>query len=252
MKILTTIIAILVIPTITFARLSDNLIGHWPLDRRDTVTSSDTVGTVFDRSGNSENGILTNFASIKTARVIGRIFESLTFDGSNDRVNQTISANLGSSFSVSAWVYPTKASTGAFSLQCIVSSEVSSYSNYWFCLGPFDNSGLKMHFGLYEGTNNPLAINPTTITLNKWVHVVGVRDVTSDTVNLYINGVLVNSVSDTTTSVPTYSDFNIGGQVSVANRFFGGRIDDVRLYNRALTGTEINALYRLGLINGSR
>lgn len=252
MKKILILIAILIIPITTRAALSDGLMGYWAFDRRDTVTSSDTVGIVFDRSGNSENGILTNFASISSARIIGRLRQALTFDGSNDRVNQTITTNLSNSFTVSAWVYPTKSSTGVFSVQCIVSSEVASYSNYWFCLGPFDNSGLKMHFGLYEGTNNPLATNPTVITLNRWVHVVGVRDVTSDTVNLYVNGILVNSVNDTITSVPTYSDFNIGGQLNVANRFFGGRIDDVRLYSRALTGGEINALYRLGLMQGSR
>lgn len=246
MKRILILITILIIPITTRAALSDGLVGYWPLDRRDTVTSSDTVGSVFDRSGNSENGILTNFASISASRILGKIRQALTFDGSNDRVNQTISTNLSNSFTVSAWVYPTKSSGGLFSVQCIVSSEVASYSNYWFCLGPFDNSGLKMHFGLYDGAFNPLAVDTSNITLNRWIHVVGVRNVTSDTVNLYVNGVLVNSVTDTTTSVPTYSDFNIGGQLSVG-RFFGGRIDDVRLYSRALSSTEISALYRLGL-----
>lgn len=249
MKNILILIAILfTLPSIASAGLDSGLLRFFPLDTRDIVKSSDTVGSVFDRSGNGGNTTITSFASINGAKSIGKQFQALTFDGTDDRLNQTLSSGLSGSFTFAAWVYPTKSSTGAFSVQCIIASEVASYSNYWACFGPFDNSGLRMHFGLYDGTNNPLANDTTTITLNKWVHVVGVRNTTTDTVNLFINGVLVTSVNDTTTSVPTYSAFNIGGQANVANRYFGGKLDEVMIYNRALSNEEINQLYRRGLI----
>jgi len=182
--------------------------------------------TLRDWSGFKNNGTLTNGP---TWGLVGGK-QAITFDGADDYVAAgTMATNLSGSFMFSAWINPTSSGIGA-----VVVSEVSSYSNYWAFLGP---DGTDFQFALYDGTNNPRA---TFAYSTGWKHLAGVRNTSADTVELWVNGKLVSSIADTTTSVPVYGALNIGRQITV-NRRFTGSISDVAIH----TGEGLSPIAKL-------
>jgi hypothetical protein len=106
----------------------------------------------------------------------------------------------------------------------------------------------KAFFQVRDDQNNDvIVLSPNSVAPHTWIHLVGVRDstCTPKQVRLYINGVLVNSVTDTTTgSLSNAGPDFIGRRYQCAtNNPFHGAIDEVTIYNRALTACEIAALY---------
>lgn len=184
---------------------------------------------LYDVSGNGKNGVLQN----NPGWVAGRGGWSMTFDGSTQYVSNTISSGMSGNFTITGWIYPTAAPTG----QVVVASEVASYSNYWISLGTYSN---VWGFALYDGTNNPHAISSSSAT-NVWMMWTGVRS--SGTLYFYINAAQVGTATDTISSVPGYSAFNIGAQINKAGRYFPGKIDNIRVYSRALSADEVRLLY---------
>ncbi|MGH7255973.1 MAG: LamG domain-containing protein, partial [Nitrospirales bacterium] len=77
-----------------------------------------------------------------------------------------------------------------------------------------------------------------------WTHAVGTYDGTTE--RLYINGVLSNSFDAAVPGLPQEDASVIGYWPSAVSDFFNGRVDDVRIYNRALTDDEIKRLYVMG------
>jgi len=93
------------------------------------------------------------------------------------------------------------------------------------------------------GTNAFAQRYSTTVRLlNVWYHVAGVYDAAARTLNIYVNGVLDNGVLRGT--IPA-SQVNSAVNVNIGRRsdgyYFNGVIDEVRIYNRALSATEIQA-----------
>jgi hydrogenase maturation factor HypE len=76
----------------------------------------------------------------------------------------------------------------------------------------------------------------TTVAVNAWTHLAATYD--GATLRLYINGVQVASRGQTGPIVTSSSPLRIGGN-SVWGEFFKGYLDEVRVYNRALTTSEI-------------
>ena len=66
--------------------LEQGLIGHWTFDGKDTPWSSATAGTAIDRSGNGNNGTLTNMTRAGSP-TIGKLGQALNFNGINDYVD---------------------------------------------------------------------------------------------------------------------------------------------------------------------
>ena len=81
-------------------------------------------------------------------------------------------------------------------------------------------------------------IAPAALAVNTWTHLAATFD--GAMVRLYVNGALVASQAQTTPLAPMTGTLQIGGNSS-ANVFFAGRIDEVRIYNRALSAGEIQA-----------
>ena len=76
---------------------------------------------------------------------------------------------------------------------------------------------------------------------NQWHLITAVSDAT--TVKLYIDGVLDASTTGTHVTLQLASNFNIGRKPAPAYDYWGGAIDDLRIYNRALSAAEIQVLY---------
>ncbi|MEK6647438.1 MAG: LamG-like jellyroll fold domain-containing protein [Candidatus Firestonebacteria bacterium] len=134
------------------------------------------------------------------------------------------------------------------------------------------NSQLEEGFGLRFGSWTPNTIGFIVVTkdasgtrtkreaqknmtnsVGAWYHVAGVYNKTTGEQKLYIDGQLVNTQTHTAgnTVVPltAYPDMRIGHS-RAATGYFNGKIDEVRLYNRALTDADVQELYAY-TVNGS-
>jgi hypothetical protein len=196
------------------------------LDAADAGTITTVSGAVSqwnDKSGNGRNAIqatAANRPALTSAGLNG--LDVLTFDGINDSLLATLSSGLSSSFAFFAVAVPLRTNA----IEGYISLQVASYSNYWAQIGLGGAGGAKLNFALFDGGQNPIA-QQNTPTIGAPLMLMGVRNVTADTVSLRINGTQVSSVTDTTTVTPGYSEITIGGQTNQANRYANARIGEV-------------------------
>ena len=86
------------------------------------------------------------------------------------------------------------------------------------------------------------------LSANTWQHVAMVRSGSSGdwTCTLYLNGLLDNSGTTASNPNGVNEEVTIGREGSASNRYFNGPLDDIRVYNRALSTGEVNKLYQMG------
>lgn len=213
--------------------LDDGLVGYWRLD--DTGSPPTTAA---DSSGNGFSGTYTNGATtanrdpLQTNNVV-----TGSFDGSNDFINiGNIQSELNlisttpPSFSISAWFKP---AVGGNDL-----SGISLVNGYYARL--YYRTSNTFGFQLVPGTTG---VTSGAITLNQWYFVVGAYDSTSNKVIIYVRGVGVQSGNNATPGSTNLSGRPMNMLVGNAQQYFKGLIDDVRIYNRALTPQEVTNLY---------
>ncbi|MEV0272770.1 LamG-like jellyroll fold domain-containing protein [Hamadaea sp. NPDC050747] len=169
----------------------------------------------------------------------------LTLDGSTGyaRTNGAV-INTRQSFTVSAWV--NLDTTGRY--QTVVAQEGSVYSAFYLQATPAGKWGFTLSNAIYGGAYSGSAVTSTTPSATgTWVHLVGVYDLSMGQARLYVNGVLEGSVA-VTTGVAASGNLVIGAARSNSTRvdFVDGQIDDVRAWERALSDSEIAALYATG------
>lgn len=197
------------------------LAAYWPLDGN---TTNWVANTTADISGNGNTGTLENM-SIGKSLVAGKFGQALQFDGSSTDFRIASTTSLADSIiTVSAWV---KSQSTGFEQ---VIYEASTYSLEFYSGGQI---GLSSYGGI---TATP---QTTGTYFGAWHHVVYTADGTN--LNIYVDGVLVKSAAGTVTN--PYGGKAVG---SSSSRYFNGAIDDVRVYNRALSAQEIMALYNAG------
>ena len=219
--------------------LKKGLVGHWSFDGP-TVISNANQTYVEDLSGQNNRGQLMNM-STSTARVKGKIGQALSFDGSNDFVVNDAS-NIPK-VTISAWInipnYPANNS-----LVAGFSNDIGNNFNDKIIYVGTDG---KVYFYVFDGGSKTTSAPAAAISPNTWHHVVGTAN--GNNAYSYVDGVLVGSVTagNTYTSYSTPKIF-INGDIGIVNRFryLNGKIDDVRVYNRALSGDEIKRLYKIG------
>ncbi|HEG43747.1 MAG TPA: hypothetical protein ENH94_06845 [Phycisphaerales bacterium] len=199
------------------------LVGAWKFD-------VGNAGSVEDLSGNGST------ATINGATWTGQ--NELNFDGLNDYVNCGNSAalNLTSNLTISAWINPR--TFGQANYARIVDKGTSSTG---FSLLIDGNSGV-LKYAVYGKAIT--ASNPNVIDLNVWQHVAATYNDSADLVSFYVNGQPAGTAVCTTGPLDSSANpLYIGIRSYDKNRAFDGLIDDVRMFNKALTGAEIAGLY---------
>ncbi len=194
--------------------------------------------TALDASGHSLTGTLTNGPT----RVPGRYGSAVNLDGVNDYVDlgNPAGLQLTGSMTVSAWVY-----SSAFPGDDapIVSKRGTGELGYQLDT-TVDTGPRTIGFKLTSSSGtNMFRYGATTLQANTWYHIAGVYNATAGTLDVYLNGQLDNgSLVGTVTTSQRNSTVNVNiGQRPSGGFFFNGRIDDVRIYNRALTASENQA-----------
>jgi hypothetical protein len=212
----------------TFIRVIDGsqpVKGAWPLDEGSGTTA-------YDKSGNNNNGALYNGVAWTT----GKFGNALSFDGLDDYVRVEHSASLvfTNNITIEVWIYPKNVSV-FWNAIVLKGSSVD-----WNC-------HLQLYYSSVEwstyttGSNDLYSVS--SLSNDVWYHIVVTYD--GSTKKIYINGRLDNSASVSGYLRSSTSPLGIGAFIDGGNlsRYFKGIIDEVRIYNRALTAAEISDLY---------
>lgn len=208
----------------TSSTLDQGLVGLWSFDGKDMNGT-----TAYDRSGSGNNGTLTN----GPVTTVGKIGQSLSFDGVNDYVAFTSPvAGTPSQVTVGAWIYTSSPPTFKVAVSVGSSIWIGTYNNKW--------AFITANGQLITSLNNATA---------GWHYIAGVYD--SSTAHLYVDGIEVTS---STRTIGSASGASRIGDFSGTGFSFPGKIDEVRIYNRALSASEIKSLYNRGTatVNASR
>lgn len=211
------------------------LVGHWRLDEGSGLSTADT-------SGNGRTGTLmaAPSGSIPTWINDGINGKALHFDGTGyvDLAN-TASLNFSASgFTITAWV---RYGTVGYGEYMIVSKHSAGTANGYFIenWNPSGNANVLAFF-FYS---DPRSSTTATYDDQQWHFVVGTND--GATGRLYIDGQLV--VSNAGTPIANTVNLLIGGVFYYYGAFaagFVGDIDDVRVYDTALTDADIQQMYQ--------
>jgi chitodextrinase len=210
----------------TFTFTSD-LVAYW------TMNSADISGvTLYDKSGNGNDGTI-NGATVTN----GKSGDALSFDGTNDYVS--ISGLLGTptNITLSAWARLDAADTNG--------AELISLGDY-VAIRVDDSSGGTKGF-YFDTTNNWRGVNTNVDYAGTgWHHFAYVVDDTNNSQKMYVDGIERASASWTNPIQYTTlgSNTEIGRHANGTGSYdFNGIIDDVRIYNQALSATEIQNVF---------
>jgi hypothetical protein len=206
----------------------------------DGIAANGETGTfVRDYSGAGNDG------SVRGAQFnagAGRFDGAYTFDGNGDAVvvGDSDSLDLDGAVTLAAWIYPT-GETG-FNYVITKATQPEGYPYIHYCFG-WDGDSTNLRFVVSSETQYQITTDP--MTMNRWYHVVGTFDLDAPSPNmkLYVDGAIVSSRTVSEAIVTNDQDVLIGGYEWYAGETWIGRIDEVAVFDRALTGAEVAALY---------
>ena len=221
---------------------SDSAPGYWYITNIQCEQKSHA--TPFVNGTRSATAGLLDFKGNSTIDLTNASFDSnaqMTFDGTSDyaSVGYSTAINTPNGATYEVMLYP---QGGGEFLSRGKSDSGTDPDNPRFYL---DNTGY-LYFDWSTTGADTYAVTPgSVVTFNQWYHVVGVAQ-PGDQLRIYVNGeeTSYSSVIRTVpSSVPNTEDPIIIGGVSWIPRYFDGKVAIVKLYNRALTASEIKANY---------
>ena len=234
--------------TIAFSQIpnyvpSNGLVGWWPFN-----------GNANDESGNGNHGSV-NGATL-TADRLGNANKAFGFDGFSNYISINDNATLDiPNVTVSAWFCAIDYGTVQQQTQGhIVSKREQPGWGTSFQLALENSTPVRGIWATYTiGNNGWVAYNSNiNLTVQNWIHTVYTHD--NNLANLYINGVLVSTTPIsgglTSNNLPLW----IGARPNAGpnSAFFHGTLDDIGIWNRALTECEIQDLYHAQLNSASQ
>lgn len=208
------------------ADIDTSMLARWAFDEGSGSSAEDS-------SGNANDATLF----LSPSWVDGNLGDALEFDGTN-YVKSDGSVTVPDAFTVSAWVKPsTGPNPGDFADRIVESAYTTG-----FALAYFNNGSDRVVSLSVQG--NPL-FGSQGVPLGEWTHVTATFD--GAIANIYVNGVLdatgdnTGFVTPGSVSLPIYvgTYFNAPGELAS----FRGAIDDVRVYGRALSPSDVAELY---------
>ncbi len=197
-------------------------------------------GNALDESGNGNNGTVTG-ATLTTDR-FGFTDKAYSFNGSTNEIVISVGQLLKS----------TTTSDHSFSIWVKLNSLPTSSKSVLDCGGPTDQRGCrfdatgKPQFKWVSSTTAQYSTSPEVITTGQWHHLVGVFE--GNVGKIYVDNVLKATSAVLAGTLPTVSQMKIGNISSggTGGWWFNGSIDDIRIYNRAITPAEVQSLFSEG------
>jgi len=233
-------------------------VGWWKFDECQGTTA-------YDSSGNGNNGTITIGGSGSQTSAgtctssgawyngaTGKYNSSLNFDGEDDYVSVANDANLNfgtGDFSAAVWIKADGTTNDR-----VVNKWDNSITTGWLfdineTTGGANQPGY-VRFRMKDGTNNFDYSADGSVDDSNWHHIAFVLDRDSSTgFKLYVDGKQIGSSQNPTAvtgSVSNNTSFGIGVIPALTGSYFNGQIDDVRIYNYALTPAQVRQLYNEG------
>lgn len=222
-----------------------DMTAYWPLD-------TDFNNTYIDVVGDADGTCVGNACPTLTTGVAGK---AATFDGVNDRLTIPHDAifdwsTAASSFAIELWVNTTDNCATPAVFIGKYSNEQENRSTWWLGCSEDEGGDGIASFSLRDANGNDYWLDGQSIINDgQWHHIVAVRDGSANVNRLFVNG--VEEATEVT------EDYNAGfannSAIEIASMnnlyYFEGALDEIALYNRALTGAEIANHYQKGLAN---
>ena len=202
---------------------TNGLVGWWPFN-----------GNANDESGNNRNGTIIG-ATLTTDRV-GTSNNAYQFNGGNQMIGTSPSHTIGNNLTVSFWVFLNSISSSWLVMQGSNQTGIS-YG--------FDNGcGLQLDGRIqqysYSGGQSWLS-SLDTLLVNNWYNIT--YTLSSQGMNLYINGTLNSSNPNVTSNQNQNFYWRFGGFSHPGGSALNGKLDDIAIWNRALSTQEIELLF---------
>ena len=215
--------------------LSYGLVAHYEFE-----------GNAKDSSGNVNDGTAKNGVKFSQDGVLGK--SALFSDTKEIRIEVPDSNSLDThdSFSISIWANPSDR-RGSVLVQKYYSSEQWAGGEYGLNL--LKDGKVRLSIANYDSTRVTDYIEGGLIPLNQWSYITAFFD--KGKLKLYLNGNLIaektSSIKQITTKEYSYDGIHIGNIVynTYNDGWFVGKMDDLRIYNRALNEAEIAELYKM-------
>ncbi len=187
-----------------------------------------TGTTATDASGAGNTGAIAG-ASWDAA---GKFGSALSFNGTSNMVtvNDASTLDLTTALTLEAWVKP----SALAGWRTVLMKETASGLAYAMYASDTANHAS----GWIRRSSDVSAISASTLPLNTWSHLAVTYD--GATLRLFVNGVQAASRAVTGATATSAAPLRIGGN-SIWSEYFAGLIDEVRIYNRALTATQIQS-----------
>ena len=210
--------------------------GGWPNIHNNLVASYPFNGDANDESGNGNNGSV-NGATLTSDR-FGNPNSAFSFDGENDyiQIPHSESLNLTNQISVSYWIKLETSGPYFFPYHII-----EKYGSWGSGQREWD-----INFVIDSGS----VVWSTNLESETYYNFIMTYD--GEVINIYKNSMLIGSESHSTGIPKSSSDIMIGEYFLGGDYYFDGIIDDIRIYNYALSESEIQNLYEEGGWGGTK
>lgn len=230
MKKILTLIFVSIFACNVYANTRDGLVGWWKLD--------DTTATAFDSSWNRKIGTPTGTSIVSNCvRNICRSFNGVDGQQVNTANDPYAKSVFSGGLTLAAWVNPAATQSHATPGNQIVSIEGAYVIDV--------DSGGKFGFEI-DGSGTDV-VTSASIPNGVWTYIVMTAS-GAGSLRSYVNGVADSTGSQSYYDIDTLTRaLSIGGHPTATTFNFNGQIDDVRVYNRALTIQEIKDLYNNGI-----
>ena len=215
-------------------------------------TFNDGAGTTaLDSSANGNNGTLVDFPGDDTGWVHGRLGLALNFVNTpatpQERVAIPDSPSLNFDgtlqFTLTAWVNGALVQSNSAAVIC----KGTASGGEQYCIDANGVSGSSAYrFFCRNAAGAATQVLLTNAPSGQWQHLAVAFDGVAGFIRMYVNGQLMASAAAPTSLLPNAHEVSIGNRPSTADVYnfpFTGQIDDVRIYTRALTATDVQALY---------
>jgi hypothetical protein len=206
------------------------LVSWWPLDESSGQRTADLVGP--------NDGTLGHTTAVEDSDPVhaaGLVGNALSFDGVDDRVSHALdpSLEITDEITLDAWIFPTAVKT-----QFVIrKGRIPRIVPYALSLSATND----LIFTLSEPY---MQVRQRGYPINTWIHLAGTYD--GEKMKLYVDGVLSKQAwrSEPITQLP--GTLLIGTRLSLPSSTFEGLIDEVEIFDRALSEAEIQAIFEAG------
>ena len=204
---------------------ADSLVGWWPFD-----------GNADEAYLNVNNGTVIG-ATLTTDR-FGSPSSAYLFNGINNKIELN-PINSTDYVTVSCWVLNQRNPVDG-EWKGIVTTQPDNTKGFLLQ----DNTSMIYQWAVSNGGGYSYLYNTSPITGDDWMHLVAVIEPGS--MHIYVNGILENTIAIGSYVLESDADLNFGSRY--ASEYYKGKLDDIGIWNRALTACEINQLYTASLL----